>query len=507
VLPPVDVAGSLLLVWALTALVVALAVLFVVPSQYPKFPIDAYYYLEMARNVALGRGPVVRFEQGVPLKFFPGYPLALGVFSVAAPPHVAWYALHALLLVALFWLTAKACQCAGAGPSVAWTTVALVFAQPVFLKWATLPYAELLTLTLGMAVVVLVARALRRPTAGAFVLAGLCAGYAAVTRPTAAFYTVAAVCAIAALSPPDRRLRPLAWFVAAAALLPVVYLAIREVAGGHALPYWTEFLHRPPDDIPINRFIVGLVDFAAVRKVAAGSAYLELALTWALSLFLMALVVALRGYLGRLYQWATVVVVAFLAAHSQWGYTSERFILPVLPAAMLALARLLEWLTNRERGADAAPRRYRMVFSGLVGLWCLVWWLYMPAVIGNHISALHENTGRPHALAQIANADPSGTAWIEIGPEFAYFYEGQTYFDKDEPFFYMKAAEDEGRLFQRLRVRWIVTRDGPAQWLGRHPRIAALGVALVKEADDGMWTLYRVRSGAQRGTNTWPAAP
>jgi len=443
----------------------------------------------------------------VPLKFFPGYPVLLGVFSVAAPPHMAWYALHALLLVALFWLTAKASQCAGAGPSVAWATVALVFAQPVFLKWATLPYAELLTLTLGMAVVVLVARALRRPTAGAFVLAGLCAGYAAVTRPTAAFYAAAAAFAIAALSPPRRRLTPLVWFVAAAALLPVAYLAMRELAGGHALPYWSEFLQRPPDDVPLNRFMVGLVDFAVVRKVGAGHLILDLALTCTVNLFLMALVLALRGYLGRLYQWAMIVAVVFLAAHSQWGYTSERFILPVLPAGMLAVARLLEWLTNREHGADAAPRRYRLAFSGLAGVWCLVWWLYMPAVIGNHISALHENTGRPRDLAQIANGDPNGTAWIEIGPEFAYFYEGPTYFDKDEPFFYMKAAEDEGRLFQRLRVRWIVTRDGPAQWLGRHPRIAALGVALVKEADDGMWTLYRVRSGTQRGANTRAAVP
>lgn len=492
ILPPLDLGGAVLVLAAVSGLVAAIAAVFVVPSLYPKFPIDAYYYLEMARNVAMGHGPTVRFEQGVAVKFFPGYPLLLGVLSLWLPPHVTWPALHALLLLALFAAIIWAGRLIGVDRSLAWATAALVFAQPVFLKWVTLPYAELLTVLLGVGLVPFVMGVLRQPGVPRFLAAGLVAGFALLSRPTAAFYGgVAIVVFLGALGRGAGLLRLSAFCLGWVGPL-AVYLLWRASAGTHPLPYWSEFLTRPPDAPVINRFSAGLVSFAAVPKVAAGRVWLELALTFCVAIFLMAMILALRGYLGRFAFGAAAMSCGFLLCHSLWTYSSERFIVPVLPPAMLALARLLEWLTDQTHTADSCSRPRRLVFALAIALWCLTWWSYTPAVIEDHVRALHQDTGRPHEMAQLANSNTRGAAWIEIGPEFAYFYEGRTYFDHDEPFFFLRAKDKEPAVFRELCVQWIVTRLPADEWLKRHPEIAKLGVQLRRETDDGVWTLYRV---------------
>ncbi len=492
VLPPIDLGGVMMVLTAVAGLVAAVAALFVVPSLYPKFPIDAYYYLEMARNVAAGHGPTVRFEQGVPVKFFPGYPLLLGAASLWLPPHVTWPALHAFLLLALFAAILWAGRELGIDRTLAWATVALVFAQPVFLKWVTLPYAELLTVLFGVLLVPGLARALREPTWARFLAAGLVAGCALLTRPTAAFYgVVASFMVMRALGIKQTWTRLFSFLLGWLGPL-ALYLLWRSSAGTHPLPYWSEFLHRPPDAPVVNRFSAGLLSFAAVPKVAAGHVWLELALTFCVAIFLMAVILALRGYLGARARGAALLACGFLVCHSFWTYSSERFIVPVLPAAMLVLGRLLEWLTDQTCTADSFPRCRRFFYACAIVLWCLAWWFYTPAVIEDHVRALHQDTGRPHEMAQLANADAHGGAWIEIGPEFAYFYKGRTYFDHDEPFFFRREKDKEAAIFQELRVQWVVTRTSADEWLARHPEIAKLGVRLQRETADGVWTLYRV---------------
>ncbi|MGC8840777.1 MAG: hypothetical protein ACP5QZ_04895 [Candidatus Sumerlaeaceae bacterium] len=489
--PPLDLPGGLLVAYAAVALAIALAALFTVPPHYPKYPIDAYYYLEMARNVAQGKGPVVRFEQGVPLKFFPGYPLVLGVFSLAAAPHAAWYALHALLIVALFVLSIAATRALGFSRSVAWSTVTLVLTHPVFLKWATLPYSELLALTLGLALLLLTYRARSTPRSGTYLAAGLCGGYAMITRPTAAFYVALAVASLV-LSRRRPKVQALGSFLIGAAALPLLYVLWRLGRGEPPLPYWHEFLARPSDTSPGSRFLDALLSFIALRKVQGANSAIDWGLTIGNFLFFMAILLSLRGYLGPLARAAGTAVLVYLGAHSLWSYTSERFIMLVLPAGVLLLARLFEWLSDKQRDADSAEQLTRLSFAACILSWSMLMWSYTPSVFTNHSNALRENTGRPREMAELANSNASGAAWIEIGPEFAYFYKGQTYFDHNEPFFFHRTNEDEGQLFVRLKVRWVVTRDTPEQWLAKHPQIARLAPKLQRIAHDGTWTLYRV---------------
>src|SRR5688572_27126784 len=69
-------------------------------ASYAELPLDCYYYFEMARNLARSGSMDISFEQGLPNKFFPGYPLLLSIPSLAAGPHVIWPYVQAFLYLA-----------------------------------------------------------------------------------------------------------------------------------------------------------------------------------------------------------------------------------------------------------------------------------------------------------------------------------------------------------------------------------------------------------------------
>jgi hypothetical protein len=197
-----------------------------------------------------------------------------------------------------------------------------------------------------------------------------------------------------------------------------------------------------------------------------------------------------RGYLGKAATVATVGIVGFLVFHSFWQYSSERFNLMALPPTAFLLARWFEWWCDSERTVDEASAGRAWAFLTLVSAICLIQWLYTPVVLDDHVRALRVNTGRPRELAELANANPR-SAWIEIGPEFAYHFEGRTIFDRDEPFFYQRLPEAE-KLFAQQEIAWVVTRKTEEDWLRTHPQAAASNVRLHRQADDGVWILYRV---------------
>ncbi|GIX43665.1 MAG: hypothetical protein KatS3mg130_0073 [Candidatus Sumerlaea sp.] len=479
---------------AVLACTLALLCVWLTPHRYPKFPIDAYYYMEMARNVAAGRGPVVRFEQGVPNKFFVGYPLALAIPSLFAPPHVVWQGLHSVYLLLLLFLIPLAVRSLGDSEEVAWTTCALTLGSSVFLKWASLPYAELQATLLCVGMVPALVWAMREPSrALRWLLAGIVAGLAILTRPTAAWWVLFA--AIATLAYPRAlafrsRMRQFVWFVVPALLLPGLYLSWRYAAGTHPLPYAAELIVRPSQESPITRFLGSLMQFYGLRQVDPPSALLNAGLVVLQIFQFTSWLLGGRGYLGKSAAVATGGVVGFLVLHSFWQYSSERFNLLALPPTAFLLARWLEWWCDSERTVDKTTAGRAGAFLVLVSAICLTQWLYTPVVLEDHIRALRENTGRPRELAELANTNPR-TAWIEIGPEFAYYFQGRTIFDRDEPFFYRRLPEAE-KLFAQREVAWVVTNKTEEDWLRAHPGAAASGVRLYREADDGVWTLYRV---------------
>ncbi|MCX7019717.1 MAG: hypothetical protein WCK47_03380 [bacterium] len=485
-----------------------LCLLFSQAGQYARFPLDAYYYLEMARNLARGAGPVVRFEQGVPNKFFPGYPLLLGCGAVAAPVDVAWIWLHAALIPMCGCLMTAVLWRGGAGRIVALAAAALMVSNYDFVKWATIPYSELAALFWGLAACLLYLRAGRSnsveqeqscPRSGyaRWVLPGLAAGMAVLSRPTAAILVVLLpvfdVLAAPAVSRRRMRAPAMIVFVAAACVLPAVYLVYQRMISGQAVPYLAVFSASPDSMKPPEIFIDNISKLLRQYNVNPPSA-LNILIILSLMLFYGVAIPSLRGYAGRgafLGAWALVV---YLAAHSLWYYSSERYNVLVEPVVAYLLARGVEWLYSRNHRADQFGRWKAGFYALTIATICLVQLLQGYYVIKDHQKALARGAGRPRELAQLANARP-GTVWSEMGPEFAYYHAGTTYFDLDEPFFYRRTASCARDYFARQDVRWVVTRQTPEKWFAAHPDISSGALSLRRYASDGIFTLYEVTGG------------
>jgi hypothetical protein len=318
------------------------------------------------------------------------------------------------------------------------------------------------------------------------------AGCGMVTRPTALFYAATVPLVVCLSIPRERRSwTPLLGYLAAAAVLPTLYLVTRRVESGQALPYLAAW-HRMRDNAaPPERFLDSLTKVMRLPLVASESELVNSTIVATQILYYAILFPALRGYCGPRARTATWGMIAFMVAHSFWDYDSERFNFLALPLAAFMMARGTEWLVDRRLDADRTTAARAVIFAMLIAVVCSGQVLYARTAIDDHIKALRVNTGRPHDLARLANRDPGGTAWIEIGPEFAYFYDGKTYFDKDEPFFFRRTAGNTAQFFARENVRWVVTRETAPGWLMKHPDLTSATVTLSREASDGLWTLYR----------------
>jgi hypothetical protein len=375
---------------------------------------------------------------------------------------------------------------------VALATVSLTLSAAIFLKWATLPYSELLTVFWGIALAVMTARATRSAGSGPWAFAGFLAGCAMVTRPTAVFYAVLApAVALHYTGSVVRDWRKLFVYAAPAVLLPCVYLAAREIAASHALPYLGEWQRRESDMIPPVRFIESLTRFFRLPDVAVRGDVMGASLVLNQVFYYAALVISLRGFAGRMAGTAAWALVAFLAAHSTWNYSSERFNVLVLPLAALVVARGVEWLIDRDSNFDTFSRAKAAAFCCVVAFVCMIQCFYAVDVIDDHIDALRRGTGKPREMARVANSNPRG-AWVELGPEFAYYFDGTTYFDHDEPFFYRRTAANKADHFEHAHIAWVVTRSSPEEWFARHPDLTTGSISLRRETGDGIWTLYRV---------------
>ena len=170
------------------ACISTVSLLFHHADRYPQYPVDAYYYLEMARNLARGNGLSVRFEQGMPVKFFPGYPLLLGTGSLLGGPDFAWKWLQALFVCATGALMVVAIRRSGMSLACALATGALLASNCIYVKWSTLPYSEAGCVFWGVIAYLLYLRARSGNSSSWWIGCGIAAGIAMLTRPTAAFF-------------------------------------------------------------------------------------------------------------------------------------------------------------------------------------------------------------------------------------------------------------------------------------------------------------------------------
>lgn len=472
-------------------------------DRYVRLTNDAYYYLEMARSLGREGSLDVPWNQGEPVHFFPGYPILLGVVSLGSDPELAWPFLQValtwgagLLLIGLLWrMGAEAAVALGAG--------ILFVTNAIHLKWIALPAAETAAIAWGLLSAHAWLSAVRRTgnackagrgTRGWLFwgVSGLAAGLSVLTRPDALWWMAALPVVHLVL---ERRLAPLRFLSlwAAAAAVPVLlYLIGRFLSPGEAVPYIGEFRKHQTEQYPANLFFELFMKLFRQPNQIHPWPSVNLSLIALHFLFTAVLLIALRGYLRRGAAAAGWLILGYLAAHSFWYYSSERFNLLALPAVAALTAIGLAWFVQRERALEESPIVQRAAYVLLVFFFGAVQVAYSPGIVTQHIDALARGAGNPRGMAAIAARKP-GIVWADTGLEFAYYYyPGRTYLDFDLDHFIRRTEPDPAAFFRRNTVRWVLTQHSLEEWLRTHEGITTAAFTFTPRAHDGAATLYEV---------------
>lgn len=456
-------------------------------NAYHRFPLDAYYYFEMARNLVHNGTMLLKFEQGLPNKFFPGYPLLLGAASIFSYPEIVWPWLNvtasagaclALYIAATGW---------GFPRHVVFAAIALFAGNPVVGKWAAAPAAEICAVVWLLLSVAAAARARLTQSWRWTAVCGLLAGAAAITRPDA-FFFVPVLGAIIVLAVHRERGRAALWFVVPAVLPVLALMASRQLASGQ-VTYLGELKGTAAELKPLTQF-----EAEAIRIVREpGLLHDWTAVNVALVMFQMTtyaiVVLSVVIAFGRKFALLAWSCLLYLVAHSFWYYTSERFNILILPAISLLFVGVIDRALSQVR-VNAGIRGWLIAAVALA----LVagFEIYTPLLIKHHLEQLVSDGARPHEMAAIANQNPA-YCWAETGPDFAYFYHGPVYMDHDQPYFYHKTATDEAQFFREHDITWIVTHaQNPRAWFTQHPDVSSATLQLHLRARDRFYNLYSV---------------
>lgn len=493
---------------ACIAVALACGSIFFEAHRYTSFPVDAYYYMDMAQRLMRHGTLSVRFEQGVPVHFFPGYPILLGALSLGFPSNL-WPDVQAILIIAIAVMFGRILVRGGMSLAASCASVALLASNPILLKWAAVPYSELAAIMWSLAAITVFPIAMDgslRAGRWRWFASGLFTGMAILTRPETAMLVVAlpafgiffgrktqpSELAPAEFRAPRVPIFPLLTYLLLSFLPVGVYMMFNLLSKQPALAYAGELQNEAPGfSRAFGMFMVQLNKLFHQPNVSHPNNAVNLVSILEQFVFEVTLLVALRGYAGRRTCFGAWMFLAYLAAHSLWYYSSERFNVLAIPLATALLVRGIEWLVTRQPGITLARKGGTEIFGGLVLILCTVHFLMSRPIIADHQFALEQNEGRPEQLAQIANEAP-GIAWTETGPPFAYVFKGRTYFDSDNPYFYRRTVTDPGAYFKQNHVTWIVSRRTSEEWLTEHSAVKDLGIMLQRVASDGKFVLYRL---------------
>jgi hypothetical protein len=456
-------------------------------SGYERFPIDAYYYFEMARNLVHNGTMLIKFEQGLPNKFFPGYPLLLSIGSLASWPQFVWPWLNALAAFGIAAATYAAARAWQYPRFVSFASVAFLLSNPVLQKWLAAPVAEPLALLWLLLSVAAVGRARASTSWHWAAIGGVLMGMAAITRPDAIYYALV-LAALLLIPGTPARWQKAAWFLVPGALPPIALLVSRYVAAGQ-VTYLGELQGTSAQNHPVNQFQLQAVRLLRDPYVLHDYTTVNLTLVIAQLLSWVLCIAAAAFMFGRKTALLAWCVLGYLACHAFWYYSSDRFNLLILaPLCLLiisAIVRLLQLLRLKEHTASVVLLVLLLPVTACSAL-------YAPLLITEHQQLLVSDGGRPHRLADVANETP-GLVWSEAGPDFAYFFHGPVYIDHDLPYFYHRTVDDEASFFRRHNVTWVVTRHrNPADWFTDHPTISSSTLHLRARIRDGAFTLYAV---------------
>lgn len=468
-------------------------------NGYASFPIDSYFYLEMSRSLVREGNFEIRWQQGEPVHFFPGYPVLLAAVSLIRDPELTWPGLH----VALTWSATLLLLLLLQRVSGSWlkslAAATLFVTNAILLKWITLPAAEL------AAIVWLLISAHTWLAAGRYSAAadsaapavagvwwaasGLAAAFAVLTRPDAAWWVLAVPLAhVVACRRLPALQRFMTWGISAAVPL-AAYIVVRLSISSEAIPYISVLAQHEGEHFPGNTFFELLMKLIRQPNVIHGNPWINLSLIM-LQLFLVAvLIVSARGYLQRGGGFLAWLVIGYLVAHSFWYYSTERFNILALPATSALLAYGLAWLLGP--GVQTGKLLLQWLFVIVVSTFAGIQVMYGPELVKDHARTLAHAAGQPRQMATIAARKP-GVAWVDSGLQFAYYYPGRTYVDADSPHFSRRTVSDPGEYFRNNDVRWLLTTRTLSEWLDTHAGVTTSTYSFTPRARDGLATLYEV---------------
>jgi 4-amino-4-deoxy-L-arabinose transferase-like glycosyltransferase len=167
----------LVAVWILY-LVLGLTVIHAVDTAIEE-PSDAFYFVQIAKNIAAGKGYVEIYNHAYRPPLFSAY---LSVFALLGATSMTAFKLAALMLCSLsIFIVYRLCRALFGGVSgIAGAVLFVCF--PWFLTLPDYLISENMFIPLFLFVLLLVARALAGPSIKRFALAGIASGFAALCR-------------------------------------------------------------------------------------------------------------------------------------------------------------------------------------------------------------------------------------------------------------------------------------------------------------------------------------
>jgi len=355
-----------------------------------------------------------------------------------------------------------------------------LLANPIMLKWLSLPMAEGVALMLCLVAVALFLAFLARRSILSLILACVIGGFATITRIEALFL----VPVFGLLAAPEKRNISWRWLLAGLVVffLPLFwyFLWLRGTAGAESA-YISEFKSTlPTADFLKNLAYNILVPFGFMHWPVRSFSASELLSVTGLAgviwiglgecVFVGGLVAALAGRLGPRLRATSILFVTYAFVHSFWYYRYERFMLMALPLAAIVWASAIQ-----EVCARLLPKRQHVLLP-LIQLMIVASGFYFGNFYSlRHRAALQQDTGGLRfreiaAAVNSLNSESHSPVLTDLGPHLAYHLDAHTYLDTGYKNYWKRAFPPERTLgeMERLGIRFVVIKLKVNQWFEEH---------------------------------------
>ncbi|MBI3819185.1 MAG: hypothetical protein HY286_10875 [Planctomycetes bacterium] len=352
---------------AIAAAAIALVIVNIRGANLGTVPIDGCYYLSKAKSLAETGRLRVPWGTGVDTKFFPGLSIFFAIPLKLLGMTWGWLLVESICFAGGAWLTSALARRLGLGAAGASIAAIFFVIDPLIIKWASVPYAEVpaLFFTLASIEFAFRARDAANRRAGEL-LAALALGVAGTMRIEAFFAAPAFLFIVSSRRSVFAKIAA-ATSTAFVIFLPIAaHLAVMNSigVGPSRLHYVEEFFN----NFSWEKYAASLSAFAqesiylipkSKESLASGMAA-PLAAAFAVARALAA-GAAIGGAIlliaGSKRAAATVAIASFIIfafVHALWHYADARFLVMVWPVHCIAAAAAFEWLIIKLQSAAAA---------------------------------------------------------------------------------------------------------------------------------------------------------